>query len=216
MRCVICHPATAALPGELLTSLSKRMGRMTICADIFSALAECCLIQRERADLPPGSGTGPGAVLVLVHPRHIPDGGGVRLVEAVRQYAPSISLWCYDRGANPKLRAVVEEDVTSAFALPTPPSPPTVVTLPMPIAPSRPNGEFIPKLVNGTGHGPHVPIARPARPSNGSSLLTEDELRMLLSGDPLDSGPLPIRPARPPNSPYVPPAPQLPGQGGAS
>ena len=203
MRCVICHPATAALPGELLTSLSKRMGRMTICADIYSALAECCLIQRERLAQGPGGEAGvaaaPSAVLVLVHPRHMPDGGGVRLVEAVRQYAPSIALWCYDRGANPKLRAVVEEDVTRAFALATPPAPPTVVTVPTPPpgAAPRPNGEFVPKLVNGTSHTHGVPMARPARAA-GSSLLTEDELRMLLSGDPLDGGPLPIRPARGP------------------
>ena len=33
------EPATAELPGELLTSMSRRMGRMTICTDIYAALS---------------------------------------------------------------------------------------------------------------------------------------------------------------------------------
>ena len=201
MRCVICHPATAELPGELLTSLSKRMGRMTICADVYGALAECCLIQRECAMADSGgrAGTTAGAgqasaVLILVHPRHMPDSAGVRLVEAVRQYAPAVALWCYDRGANPKLRAVVEEDVSRAFAVAIPPTA-VAISAAGPVLAARPAADFVPKLVNGTGHGHSAPMARPAR---GASLLTEEELRMLLSGDPLEGGPLPIRPARGP------------------
>ncbi len=181
------------------------MGRMTICADMYSALAECCLIQRERAITPAISAPErPLAVLVIVHPRHMPSGSGVRLVEAVRQYAPSIALWRYDRGANPKLRAVVTEDVTSAFALPAP-APVSSPAAPIGgaagasvAAPARASSEFTPKLVNGTGHAPAVPIARPAR---GSPLLTEEELRMLLSGDANDLAPFTIRPVPPPSRP---------------
>lgn len=217
MRCVICHPATAELPGELLTSLSRRMGRMTICTDIYAALAECCLFQREASQHVSENGaagsTGkPAAVLVLVHPRHIPDAGAVRLVEAARSYAPSVAIWRYDRSANPKLRAVVEEDVVSGFAT-TRQDENAVRSVAVPMS--------APKHVNGTGHAPSVtPSSNGAPPSTASangtsqaqrgggaratSLLTEDELRMLLSGDPFDGGPLGARSHHAPNPPRTP------------
>lgn len=197
------------------------MGRMTICTDIYAALAECCLFHREHelhGDTDPTSNGSakPGAVLVIVHPRHLPDLGAVRLVETVRNYAPSVALWRYDRSANPKLRAIVEEDVTTGFAtaeqLATPE--PVVVPVARPHVPSvqtRIVENFSPKHTNGTGHA--EPAATPAPPtaSGGSShahrgarattLLTEDELRMLLSGDPFDGGPLGARSHHPPRSP---------------
>ncbi len=231
MRCVICHPATAELPGELLTSLSRRMGRMTICTDIYAALAECCLFQRKASQHATENGSAggagkPGAVLVLVHPRHIPDAGAVRLVEAAGSYAPSVAIWRYDRSANPKLRAVVEEDLISRFTttdlvaaatvaatLVAPPHAPQVQT--------RPVENMAPKHLNGTGHAPSAApsgngVQSPSASVNGTSqpqrgggaratsLLTEDELRMLLSGDPFDGGPLGARshhPSHPPRTP---------------
>ncbi len=220
MRCVICHPATAELPGELLTSLSRRMGRMTICTDIYAALAECCLIQHEQAQAGKGDAGGakPGAVLVIVHPRHMPDAGGVRLVEAARNYAPGVALWRYDRSANPKLRAVVEEDVATGFATTETPMARTMPAGPAdapqvwphvgpqvwppvgPVVQTRPVHDVTPKYVNGTGHAsptPTTPLTSPTptapsqqRGVRGSSLLTEDELRMLLSADPMEGVPL--------------------------
>lgn len=223
MRCVICHAATAELPGELLTSLSRRMGRMTICTDIYGALAECCLFQREASQHASENGSAggagkPAAVLVLVHPRHIPDAGAVRLVEAARSYAPSVAIWRYDRSANPKLRAVVEEDVVSGFATSRQDENATrSVVVPM----------SAPKHANGTGHAPSMaPSCNGAPPTaasaNGTaqaqrgggaratSLLTEDELRMLLSGDPFDGGPLGAR------SHHAPHPPRTPDNGGAA
>lgn len=235
MRCVICHPATAELPGELLTSLSRRMGRMTICTDIYAALAECCLFQREHAQHANESGATssvgkPAAVLVLVHPRHIPDAGAVRLVEAARNYAGAVAIWRYDRSANPKLRAVVEEDVVSGFATTEQVMSPAATAMPvarphMAQAQTRPVENVAPKHVNGTGRAPSATPSSngaqsPATSANGASqpqrgggaratsLLTEDELRMLLSGDPFDGGPLG---ARSHHAPYPPRTPDIGG-----
>jgi hypothetical protein len=208
MRCVVCHPVGAELPGELFASLSKRMGRITICTDMYGALAECCLIERARDDQEARA----GGVLVIVHPRQMPEGDAARLVEAARNYAPSIALWRYDRSANPKLRAVVEEDVARAFALTsptvsTPAHDPGVTERPAPpVVQTRPIGDFAPKQMNGAGRPPQQTPARPG--ARASSMLTEDELRMLLSNDPMDAGPLPFRPPQG--------SPRAPGKGGAS
>ena len=48
-----------ALPGDLLTSLSKRIGHIAVCTDAFAAMAEACA---------PAGEAGASLVLLLVHP----------------------------------------------------------------------------------------------------------------------------------------------------
>lgn len=156
LRCILWHGADGALPGDLLSSLSRRMGRMTICADGYAALAEVCLVERERRRAQALAEPAPSpAALVLVEPQRLPSAAEV--VETIRTYAPSAIVWMYERSANPRLRAVVDVDV------------------------ARWSG----------GRGPEMATALPRR---APTTLTEDELRMLLSDEPIS--PEPSRPLR--------------------
>lgn len=204
LRCVIWHSAQTALPGELLSSLSKRIGHMSVTTDGYTAFAQVCSIERERrsaqaAGIPPAH----AAVLLLVHPASLT--GATAVVAASRLYAPTCSIWQYDReigvsgaSANPRLRAVVEEDVrrwgAASAATPQPPAqqpaPSAHRTDTTSAAPAQP----IP-IRNGKHHvpAPHspTPISTTAAPRARSPIapalthLTEDELRMLLSDDPV-------------------------------
>lgn len=192
LRCVIWHSAAAALPGELLSSLSKRIGHMSVTTDGYSAFAELCKIERDRrvalaAHVPPPA----AAVLLLVHPPTLSDAAAV--VESARLYAPTCTIWQYDRvpgihgqGTNPKLRSVVEEDVrlwsAPARATPTPAAPA-----------AQPRPPVTPPTTNGKHHPSPTPALtitssapRPASPiAPALTQLTEDELRMLLSDEPI-------------------------------
>lgn len=204
VRCVIWHAADTALPGELLTSLSKRVGRMTVCTDPHAALAEACLIERETRETP-GAG-----VLLLVNPRSLPMAAEV--VEAATLYAPGIARWRYERGANPKLRAIVEGDVESWESSPVKeaalPEAAEVAETPATMRPQfvarthRPvttvmagssviaGPHISPRLrLSGVEHTSAQPVG--AAPGGGERkravqpLLTEEELNMLLSDEPL-------------------------------
>jgi hypothetical protein len=222
MRCVLWHAGGGELPGELLTSLSKRVGRMTICTSDYVALAESCLIERgRRLEIASGSRAPGGGVVVLVHPIQLRGVG--RFMEAMQTHAPSMAVWIFDRNANPKLRAVVEDDVTAWLAG----QPPTTDA-----APVTSNGPVIQYARGATPPPPRAPQPAAAQPapaprprladthngngSNGTngatssprrtgSILTEEELRMLLSGDADPAPPAqpqaPLGPRRGPQSP---------------
>ncbi|HVU64417.1 MAG TPA: hypothetical protein VHC70_10600 [Phycisphaerales bacterium] len=203
MRCVIWHGATAELPGELLNSLSKRMLRMTVCTDAYSAVAHCALIERtRRAEIKAGSIQPLGGVLVLVQPAQL-----ARLREAIESlhvHGPSVALWAYDRSANPKLRAVVDEDVaswTARMPLSAQPARSTGfgpgVSHPAAAIPARERPAAVglggPAGANGAGKpqpaaSPQVSANESNRGRRGASLLTEEELRMLLAPDPREAG----------------------------
>jgi hypothetical protein len=115
-RCVLWHAGDITLPGELLASLTKRIGRVTVCTDAHAALAEACLI--HRASRPSSATTGtsstppttdrPG-VLLLLQPKALENPADV--LDAAEVYAPSVLRWVYDRSATPKLRPVVPSDL---------------------------------------------------------------------------------------------------------
>lgn len=115
-RCVLWHSGASQLPGELLNSLTKKIGRLVVCTDAYAALAEACLTDREYRDAT-GAGVeghklGRAGVLLVVVP--LPDASIREVVEAAEQYAPNVQRWVYDRSANPKLRPLVVRDVSGA------------------------------------------------------------------------------------------------------
>ena len=236
VRCVIWHAAAGELPGELLTSLSKRVGRMLVCTDPYAAFAETCLIERECRDS--GARVGPNrttGILLLVQPRSLPMAG--EIVEAAKLYAPAVSRWSFERGANPKLRAIVESEVaawslsagapvsvatttrasahTTEAAAPEgemrpedapPPPPPRLAIMRRPVTTVQQGASVIagpnisPRLrLAGIEHVAHDrTVSLPPTPAGGETaapgadrqprprvLLTEQELRMLLSDDPI-------------------------------
>lgn len=136
MRCVLWHSGSAELPGELLASLSKRVGSISVCTDAYVALTQACLVERDHrralgamteSSLKNHSARTTAGLLVLVQPELL--AGVPEIMESVRLYAPSVARWCYDRGATPRLRTVTESEIarwaqTSAAVAPaTSPTP---------------------------------------------------------------------------------------------
>lgn len=104
---MLWHAPGAALPGELLTSLSRRIAHITVCTDSFAAMAEVCALEARRQSQQ--SVAPQGTVLLIVQPAMLSDAAEV--VTELRTYAPGALAWKYDAGANPRLSAVVESDV---------------------------------------------------------------------------------------------------------
>lgn len=204
LRCVLLHAPGAVLPGELLTSLSKRIRQLTVCTGVYAAMAEVCTVERGRKVRESGNGKAarPGAVLVVVEPREVP--GVVDLMDAVKKYAPQTNCWSYERGANPKLRAVVDEDVQGwSVRAPLVARTPTPAPMPAPVVRPGAVSEAVAALKARSRPGP-TPPSGPARLrlagdglENGATgegrgrsgpLLNDEELRMLLSDDEPRSG----------------------------
>ncbi len=114
LRCVIWHPPGVPLPADLLNSLSRRVRRMAVCADPYSAMAEVCAGERNSETARPNPGAAPGDVLLLVEPELLPD--LPELLVEIRTFAPSVACWKFQQRANPRLSAVVESDVTTWMA----------------------------------------------------------------------------------------------------
>jgi hypothetical protein len=137
----------------------------------------------EHADAP-----GAVRVLIVVEPSRLTD---VRaLLNAVDRYTPDAVRWVYKSGANPALRALVEEDVTTPVDSPSAGAPaashpfrtvgtPRAERRPMPLrfvdAPSTPLRE---------AHAPEQSEADGERGVPEGSRLTDEELAMLLGDDP--------------------------------
>ncbi len=190
------------MPEDVIRSLGKRRVVLWLVTDAYLAMARVC----RRGDDEP-------VVLLLVEPSGLADAADV--VAAVKRYAPRTACWWYGAGANPRLRQVVEEDMerwaprpaVAKEAVKQPPAasasalrlagqpvrarsgPPQIVT--------RPAGPSAPALsLAGEGTLPRQaePQDTGAAPQPGragragmSSLLTEEELTMLLADD-IDGG----------------------------
>jgi hypothetical protein len=199
-RCVLWRPPHIQIPQDLLASLQRRNIAITDCTDGFAATAHLCRLQHTGRD---------PFVLLLVSPGHLPEAAEV--LEVAARCAPHAARWWYDARSNPRLRQVTEEDI-AAWAPAPPPSIASAFTAVEPLGPRRPapapssSGGGPPALRltrdgNGTkapaaepkagparnGSGPHLsgPAAdeseNPPRPP--STLLTNEELAMLLSDD---------------------------------
>lgn len=222
-RCVLWHGASTELPGELLESLTRKIGRVIVCTEPYAALAEACLIDREYAEASRLTGqpvrAGGAGVLLLVQPTNLPLTAAI--LEAASLYAPGLQRWQYDRAANPKLRTIVEGEVRQATpqnverapsAAPLPkvsdrsaafaaPAVPEVKPMPqrgLHLAESVPVVAISgPGLAGGPGADgpPRLRIAGTDTESAGANgterarrpvpVLTEDELQILLSDDPI-------------------------------
>jgi hypothetical protein len=202
LRAVIWHAPGSQLPGELLSSLSKRIAKMRLCSDGYTALAQACLIERERRGMVlAGQTPNVGGALVLIEPATLP--AVAEIVEALRTYAPATTCWMYAKGANPALRGVVESDVrawsrstptlsidsSSAEGLASMPAVAHAAEKKNTTTPDRSNEAPQTKVTeNGatsTGRRGALNQSAPTEPEQPQArfALTSDELRMLLSTD---------------------------------
>lgn len=113
-RCLLWHAQDAAPPVDLVQSLERRGVGLTTCTSAYSAIAMACLRERENDERTDDPSQRDSLVLVLVIPLKL--GQPAEVVDAMRRYAPRTACWWYDPGANPRLRAVVDEDVDQWLA----------------------------------------------------------------------------------------------------
>lgn len=228
VRCVLVHPRGQSVPGDLLTSLSRRVKHISVCADAYAAMAEVCMAAERAA-------TTPSLILLLVQPEQIPDAG--ELLAALPTYVPEVVCWKFDSRANPKLSPCVETNAKTVMArgeaaaevpgrspvesmddrrrsspgeqsaevsLPrqprlapatssaTTPAQPSklqpvvrVAAAPAPAMSAVSNGAK--RLATGSGEGPVAGAgATGGAGGSGRSILTPEELRMLLGDDPVE------------------------------
>lgn len=234
-RCILLHPRGEPVPGDLLTSLSKRVKNIVVCSDVFAAMAEIC------ADTTRTVATGPcNLILLLVQPERIPDCAD--LLNNLPVFAPRTACWKFDSRANPKLAPYVDSNGTALMArgetaagvlkvhggvrasgsmadsrqtsshadgttTSFPRSPrlaPASSSLPaVPDPAPRPHPDLTPVIkvtatrptpapaeTNGHGVRPHRVQAPPSpSPAPARTLLTPEELRMLLGDDPAEPRP---------------------------
>jgi hypothetical protein len=113
-RCVLWHAPGTAPPADLVQSLERRGVELTACTTPYSAIARACLRERENDERTDDPSQRDSLVLVLVTPLRLEQPAEV--VDAMRRYAPRTACWWYDPSANPRLRAVVDEDVDQWLA----------------------------------------------------------------------------------------------------
>ena len=111
---MLWHAPGSALPGDLVVSLERRGVEILSCDSAYSAIARACLLERANDERTDDPAERDSLVLVLVNPRELC--GRAEVVDAMRRYAPRTACWWYDAGANPRLRAVVDEDVDQWLA----------------------------------------------------------------------------------------------------
>ncbi|MCW5768965.1 MAG: hypothetical protein KIT19_09795 [Phycisphaeraceae bacterium] len=184
-------------PSELDVELGKKGIEWRAADDAHGALA--LLVSWAK----PTEEQGVVRVLILVEPSGLGGGShGVRaLLDAADLYAPDAARWVYVRGANPALRAFVESDVKGAASQGTrfgePSCPARGTDAGARVGTPRPEARPLPLRI-APGSVGDTPVARPAplEPAGidehmedeivPGSHLTDEELAMLLSDDPLD------------------------------
>ncbi|MCA9288225.1 MAG: hypothetical protein KDA05_06565 [Phycisphaerales bacterium] len=214
IHCVLWHAPESPPTPQLTALLASRRVTIETCTDVFAAAARLCRAHRtgriaRRASEDAVDGGGDGArepsqksaatlVLLLVEPEGLGDGRA--LARVVELHAPRTVCWVYEAAATPSLRSVPLATLVADFGTPgtgavegepededaTPPPPQVTV------APSL-------RLArNETAHMPgDAPRREPAPPRppaqapiNNASILTDEEMAMLLTGDdPRAAGP---------------------------
>ncbi len=173
-RCVVWTPRGEGVHPRLARSLDHHGLSVVQVEDQFAALARVVKSHREG----PEAG---GIVLVPCFPDRLT--GVAAVLEAVSRHAPRAVCWWFDTAGGEQIRAVTSEDI-ARWAGTTPPPEPKIVI------PAR--SKAGPKL-RLAGDGPDEPPARTrpttdegpdAEPPAGpTSVLSADELAMLLGED---------------------------------
>ena len=191
-RCVVWHAPRVIVPEALLSALDRRGIGIVARSNAFGACAEVLALARESAG-------GERVVLLMVEPAGLTR---IREVtDTVAEYAPGVALWSFESQANPQLSAYVVEDgeeVTDATVGSNghhTPEARAPATFEMGTAPTlggeKPKVHVIPglreRLEHPKGHN-GVPSEATGdevtRQSGTRSLLSQEELSMLLSDEP--------------------------------
>ncbi|MBX3358129.1 MAG: hypothetical protein KF745_06850 [Phycisphaeraceae bacterium] len=162
-QCVLLRQQEAPAPADLMQSLEKRRVEIALVGDAFEAMARVATIDHAATTAPAPSG---GRFLIIVSPATVADAAD--LVVAAEKYAPAWECWMYDAAANPRLRRIVKADV-EAWSTPGGASGQA--------GGAAPPGPML-RLASEEPAPPPAPSSRPG------SLLSAEELEMLLSEAP--------------------------------
>lgn len=170
---MLWHAPDAAPPPDLVQSLERRGVELTACTTPYSAIARACLLERENDERTDDPTQRDSLVLVLVTPSRLRQPAEV--VDAMRRYAPRTACWWYDAGANPRLRAVVDDDVDQWIAAGVRTGSPAVIR-------PRSGDEARPRLkLSGDEREPDAngaPLAKPRPEPNAGEVTPVQHTRM--------------------------------------
>ncbi len=164
--CVLWHAPRVRPPGALVQSLSRRGIEPTAEIGPYAAFARLLRLGKATERARP--------VLVLVEPETLPDWEGV--IAAAVRFAPAAACWAF-RAGDPDSLTVVEVPK------------PRPVTF---VAGASPRRTGVPLRLSGGAAGPLTPpsvpngqesASDPESMPNARTLLTEEELAMLLADD---------------------------------
>ncbi len=190
----------AAPPAALLEALRRHSIEPLRCESPFVAFARLCELSAASPGVP--------VALLLVQPERLPEGDALRI--ASERYTPSATCWVYDESGKPRLRAAPpvrprtnvapRHEKTGSAQLPAAPKPERPKPAPRlrlveSDGPARepdmglvgPGDDLAP--ISGanpdtpTGVGTSAGVPRSAR-----SILTDDELEMLMAPELPDDG----------------------------
>ncbi|MCL4741442.1 MAG: hypothetical protein KJZ54_04490 [Phycisphaerales bacterium] len=164
--CVLWHAPRARPPGALLDALRRRGIEPTAEVGPYAALARLLRLSRAAREVRP--------VLVLVEPDSLPEWEPV--VAAAARYAPASVCWAF-RGGNPDSLSVVDAPRPRAVT-PIDPGPARRPVAPLRLSGSGPVRADAPPAANG-----EESASDPDSMPNARTLLTEEELAMLLADD---------------------------------
>lgn len=102
-RCVVWHPRDRPPRPELVVALTRPGFRMFRCDNSFSAFAHAC----ARTG-PAAAAEDESTIMLLVEPTELEDASG--FVEALSRYASS-SIWVYESAGSPRLRGATRADL---------------------------------------------------------------------------------------------------------
>jgi hypothetical protein len=186
VRCVLLTtPREAAPPQDLLDALNRKGLGWTLAPTSYHAMSQ--IIRAGALKTERRVGARPGVALVVVNP-HLRDEAELReLVRSLDRFCPQVARWSYSADATPRLHAL---RLNSA---PTPQVGPVVVangvreTIAARAAATRPAPQPRLRLADAEGPSLHkhadAPITDDASGDTPASLLSEDELTMLLEDD---------------------------------
>ncbi|GJQ29414.1 MAG: hypothetical protein HBSAPP03_12980 [Phycisphaerae bacterium] len=206
-RCIIWHPPNAPPRPELAAALNRPAFRVFRADNPHLAFAYLCSWSAEVRPAP-----GESTILLLVEPDTLPH--IATFLEIREQFEHEAALWIYERAATPILRMATSADLARWRASPpvnhdpaprqatiaSPPAlrlagdgslppersaPPADHDTPSPVPDVKPRGNGSSQTA-GSAPDADAPPPEPVRPSRAplSSLLSDEELAMLLALDP--------------------------------
>lgn len=178
VHAVVWRSPGTPIPEDLVSALARQGIQWTDSTGPFDAFSRLLTLPSRR----PGS---PGRVLLLVEPDALPAADELR--HALDRFDPATVCWGYQPGAHPRLAPLPPIDKPAEPEIVVRQTPKSSNGIHLRLTGSRPDARPIPNQIPNQDHDPeHTPAAadEPVEPETPRSVLTPEELEMLLADDP--------------------------------